>query len=354
MQTLITPKRTALGLTAAVTLGLAAAPAAQAQNENSVKLKRSGDTRLTLDKNTAKALRSLGIRVSPVSPAKASKGTVRFPITGGQIDPATGAGIINHSGGLQLRKGSTRVSLRNLRITVGSKATISAQVGKNRATVINLNVKRAKVTRPNFNTTISNVGVALNKTGASALNKAFKTKAFKSGTKLGTARVSAIADELILTGGRTEVAVDAGTLGVIAGAGIAPGVLAPATLTGTTASFPILQSKVKVGLASGTIRHSGGISLSRAGTVVEAKDFDIRLGASPVLDATVGGASPKAPILDLDLSGANTTVNGSEVTVTPVPAKVSSTLSTALTGVFALPATTGAPFGVATVKAVVK
>ena len=90
-----------------------AAPAGAA----TVKL-AGGSTTLELNAGTAKALKGLGVSVTPITPAKAGSKGVAFPITGGTIDPATAAGTITHSGGLQLRAGSTRVRLTSFTIGV--------------------------------------------------------------------------------------------------------------------------------------------------------------------------------------------------------------------------------------------
>jgi hypothetical protein len=42
-------------------------------------------------------------------------------VTGGRLDPATLRGSVDHSGGIRLRAGSTRVDLRNLRYTIGAR-----------------------------------------------------------------------------------------------------------------------------------------------------------------------------------------------------------------------------------------
>ena len=64
------------------------------------------------------------------------------------MDPKlTDGALINHSGGLRLSKGHTTVALRNFRIRItSSQATISASVGTTRATIINLDLAKAKVT----------------------------------------------------------------------------------------------------------------------------------------------------------------------------------------------------------------
>ena len=164
--------RSALGSLAAagaVTLALAGTASA-ADSSNTVALKKAGDTRLTLGKKAGGALKGLGIKVAPASGSKVAAGAVVFPITSGSVDPKlTDGALINHSGGLRLTKGHTKVALRNFRIRVtGSQATISAAVGTSRATIINLDLAKAKATRPALNLRLKNVGVKLNATGASA------------------------------------------------------------------------------------------------------------------------------------------------------------------------------------------
>src|SRR3954471_5442481 len=344
-------KRSALGSLAAagaVTLALATTASA-ADTSNTAALKKAGDTRLTLDKKTGAALKHLGIRVAPVKPSKVARGAVVFPITSGSVDPKlTDGALINHSGGLRLTKGRTTVALRHLRIRLtGSQATISAAVGTTRATIINLDLAKAKATRPALNLRLKNVGVKLNATGASALNKAFKTRAFKSGLKLGTAVVNARFAQFIVESGDTKLTLDRGTLGAITGAGYTPGIVAPATLGGSVATFPIVKSKIAANLTSGVISHSGGLSLTKPGTTISATDFDIKLSANPTLAAAVNGALPKADILNLDLADLKQTVAGQTVMLDGVAAKVNTTLATAL----GLPSADGATLGTAVVTA---
>ncbi len=339
----------ALALVAAPAGARTAAAAGVGDVSNTAALKKAGDTRLTLDKKTGEALTSLGIRVAPVNPSRVAAGAVVFPITSGSVDPKLSDGaLINHSGGLRLTKGATTVALRNLRIRVtSSQATISARIGTTRATIINLDLAKAKATRPALNLRLRNVGVKLNATGASALNKAFKTSAFKSGLKLGTAVVNARFAQFIVEGGDTKLTLDPGTLGAITGAGYTPAIVAPATLGGSVATFPIVKSKIAANLTSGVISHSGGLSLTKPGTTISATDFDIELSANPTLAASVNGALPKADILNLDLADLKQTVAGGTVTLDGVAAKVNTTLATAL----GLPSADGATLGTAVVTA---
>ena len=161
-----------------------AAPAGAA----TVKLS-GGSTTLKLDPGTAKALKGLGVSVSPIAPAKAGTKGVSFPITGGTIDPATAAGTITHSGGLQLRAGATKVRLTSFTIGVDRTPTISVKAGKARLHAFSLSLAGAKVSRAGLGTNVSGVAVKLSAKGAAALNGAFGVKAFKRGLRVGTATV---------------------------------------------------------------------------------------------------------------------------------------------------------------------
>ena len=350
MTNAINLRRGTLGLAAGATLALAAAPVAGAAMSNTAKLQKAGDTRLTLDKKAGAALKSLGVKVAPTKPSSVKGGAVVFPITGGAVDPKLADGaLINHSGGLQFSKGKTKVALGNFRIQItGSGATLSAAVGTSRATIIDLDTSKAKITRPGLNLKVANVVVKLNATGASALNKAFKVKAFQKGLKLGTAVVNARFAEFIVESGDTSLTLDGGTLGVITGAGFAPAIIAPATLTGLVAKYPIVPSKIAADLTSGVLTHTGGLSLTKGAVVTSATDFDIKLSAKPSLAAMINaGALPKVDILDLDLTGLKQTVAGQTVTLSGVAAKLNGTLA----GALGLAGAAGATLGTAVVTA---
>ena len=108
----------ALIVAAAAALALIAAPTATAASAEL----GGGSTTLKLDSGLAEALTDAGVAVAPVSPATARKGgRVAFPITGGELNPKTAAGVINHSGGLSITAGETTVSLTNFRIKVGKR-----------------------------------------------------------------------------------------------------------------------------------------------------------------------------------------------------------------------------------------
>jgi len=311
-----------------------------------------GSTRLALDEDTAAALGSLGVRVRPTGAAEARGTRVTFPISGGAIDPATAAGRIEHRGGLRLAGGGRSITLRDYTVRVGRSIRLSARVGGARVPVLTL-TGRPRVTRDGFATTVSGLTARLTAPAAAALNRTFGVHAFAEGAVLGRVRVAAQAAEAEWRAtGATALAIDAGTLQALTGLGVAPGVIEPATLAGTTASFPIAGGKTALDLSAGVVRHAGGISLTAGGTVVSLEAFDLRLGAAPQLFAAVNGATPKVAIADLDLAAASPAASGRRVTVGNVAVRLTQGAADALNAAFGTTAiAAGLPLGIATLQA---
>src|SRR6478735_8483662 len=135
------------------------------------------------------------------------------------------------------------------------------------------------------------------------------------------------------TYGNTTLALDPGAVAALTSLGVTPAPIAPATATSTgELSFPI-TNKPFAALLSGTIRHSGGISLTAGGVTVKLEDFYI----DPLrrqLTALVGGQ--RVPILALDFS--RTRIGfGSTLKVGPVGGSVTAVAAGALDGAFGLP-----------------
>jgi hypothetical protein len=310
----------------------------------------SGSTKLKLDRGTARALDALGVAVSPVGPARAAGGGVRFPISGGAINPATGAGVIEHSGALQLRAGSTRVRLVEPRIAVGKRARLSVSVGGKRLHAFLLSLRRAKVTRRGLDTRISRVRVLLSAKGAAALNRAFGVHAFTRGLPIGTATVNAKPAQLAFRGGNTALALDPGTAAALTSLGVTAAPAAPATARADgSLAFPITGGKVDIKTLAGSIRHSGGITLSKGSTQVTVKRFVIETAPAPKLTAAVG--SGRIDLATLDLGAAQTSLAGRRVTVSGVVAKLTQPAADALNQAFGTTAfTAGLTIGTATVS----
>jgi hypothetical protein len=175
---------------AVLALALVALPASvAAQSGKKVKL-AGGATTLVLDADTADALTDLGLTLAPLKPSKARGGGIAFKVTSGRLNASTFAGRIDHSGGLRLSAGSTRVDLRNFRILTGD-AQLTAKVGKARIAIADLEIDPDNVTATAKRVRVTDVGVRLTGGAAKALNQAFGTDALKGGLLLGTAEVDA-------------------------------------------------------------------------------------------------------------------------------------------------------------------
>jgi hypothetical protein len=182
----------------------------------------------------------------------------------------------------------------------------------------------------------------------------FGVSAFKRGVPLGKVRVQAEPSETeLLAQGDTALAVDPGALQAITRLGITPGVIGPATLEGTTARFPITGGRAALDLGAATVTHSGGLSLTKGGTVVALTDFDIRVGAgAPQLFASLNGGADKVAIADLDLTGVTPAVSGRTITLAGVTAKLTQGAADALNAAFGTTGfTAGLVLGRATVTA---
>lgn len=334
-------------LVAGLALSVAtAAPAAAAP----VKL-GGGGTTLRLAPSTARALASLHVAVAPIGPAKAGSSGIRFPITGGLFNAKTARGHINHSGGLRLSSGATKLRLTAFDIRLARNATLSAKVnGGSRATIIRLGLGKAKIARSGLGYRVSGVVVRLSATGAAALNATFHVKAFAAGLKLGTATVLASPARIVLRGGATELALDAGAGAALKSLGVTPGLVGPAKATKSGAfAFPITGGSVNATSLAGRITHSGGISLTKGATVVKLTRFTIDTRAKQ-LTALVNGKG-RVAILDLDLSAPVVKVSGRHVRVGNVPAKLTAGAAGALNAAFGTTAfTAGLKLGVATVR----
>jgi hypothetical protein len=335
-----------LALAAIVAALLALAPSASAN----VRL-AGGTTTLKLASGTAAALQSNGVALTPLSPARVRGGGVAFPITGGSIDPATSAGRIDHSGGLALRAGGTRVALRNFRVHVGSRrAILTAKVGKGRLTALTLSLKNAKVVRNGLGTTVRGVQALLSGQAAKALNAAFQTDLFAGGLPIGRVTVRATPAQVELAGGATTLALDSGAAAALASLGVEAAPVDPAGAASGGLSFPITRGKLDAKSFAGRVAHSGGIRLSKGSTSVELTAFTINVDSDPDLTALLGGQ--RVSILNLDLSQLDAQVRGRRITLAGVRATLTGDAAQALNGAFSTTAfSEGLLLGTATVTA---
>jgi hypothetical protein len=149
------------------------------------------------------------------------------------------------------------------------------------------------------------------------------------------------------TYGATTLTLDPAAASALQSLGVTPAPIAPATAGAAGLRFPITDSLLQTAL-TGTITHSGGISLTAGSTTVSLTDFWIKLGAAPTLSADVGGT--RVTILDLSLTGARARLADGRLRLGPVTATLTPAAADALNAAFGVTAfTPGLTLGTATI-----
>ncbi len=160
-----------------------------------------GKTTVTLSNDFLGALVALRLSAGTVGEGTLRSGVASFPVTGGALDLATAKGEINHTGGLVLAAGSTRVELLSFNIdTSGSRTVLTGLVTVNGDFVGRLplfDLTLPAVTLPlqpqAFNNLfLPGVRVTLSAEAAQALNTVFGVTAFTGGFNIGTASLFAV------------------------------------------------------------------------------------------------------------------------------------------------------------------
>lgn len=163
----------------------------------------AGTTYVALDSGFVEALGSLGLEPGTIGAAKLEGGSLRFPITKGnvkvfdpkEIEPYV-QGKLEHGGsGLSLKAGDTEVALTDFKIDPGEselKGTVRAngKVVEKETALFFLDGRTLKPVREvEGGVVLEGTTVRLKKGAAELLNKTFETEALKGGLEVGTAKI---------------------------------------------------------------------------------------------------------------------------------------------------------------------
>ena len=161
-------------------------------------------TSVALDANTAKALQSLGVSVSPVGSAKfdAATSTVSFPITGGfaaihsnlGYKPGYIAGTVLHeASGLKFSKGNKSIEVTDFVVDPGNSILTASAGGKSGIPLLFLDGRNVKVSSDGNDVVLDGTVAKLTAPGAAALNATFGVTDFTEGMPLGVVHLVAAA-----------------------------------------------------------------------------------------------------------------------------------------------------------------
>jgi hypothetical protein len=132
-----------------------------------------------------------GVSITPLKPAKAADGGIRFPIAAGRVQRTRARGVILHVGGLKLVKGDKTVVLRRPRAVLrgGASRLVVRVKGGRLLPLAKLGLAGVKPQVDGRRVTVTGVKLSLTKTGSKALKAAFGLDV-PAGTALGTADVT--------------------------------------------------------------------------------------------------------------------------------------------------------------------
>ncbi|TFI41673.1 hypothetical protein E4P29_19340 [Rhodococcus sp. 1R11] len=163
------------------------------------------DTAVALDPGFLGALTTLGLTPGVVGTATLADGSIRFPITGGDVkywEPGTVdpyvQGEINHDGsGLSLTAGETVVELTNFDIDPGTSlltgdVTVNGEEAAADAVLFDLDGRTLQplATGPDNTAILQGTQVKISETAAGLLNDTFKTDAVTPGLLVGVATIT--------------------------------------------------------------------------------------------------------------------------------------------------------------------
>jgi hypothetical protein len=154
----------AVAMVAALVALLAFAPFAAATSDPLA----SGTTTISLNKGLFKKLKKYGVKVLKVSPATVKNRTVTLPVSGGSLDPTTGAGTIEHSGGIKFKLGKKTAAVNTLVLETTTGALNAKVAGKSMKLA---SVKGQTVARNGFGANVSITSLKLTGKAAKQLNK---------------------------------------------------------------------------------------------------------------------------------------------------------------------------------------
>lgn len=243
----------------------------------------SGSATVTLNNGFFKTLKKQGVKIRKIGAAKVKGKKATFPVTGGEMDPITGAGTLNLGGGIKFQAGKRKAPVKALVINTTKKGLFGKVAGKN--------LKLAKIAGYTF--TRSGFGVALTikklkLTGAAAkrLNKKLGFKKSPKPFKANRLMARANAEEqpstvAVVPGGNTALALSAAALQKLQNVGppaekgkegpfsVKLSLIPPATVLGLSGEgtpivgFPISGGTISPTASAGTVQHVGGIQLTQ-------------------------------------------------------------------------------------------
>jgi len=225
----------------------------------------SGSTRITLDSGFVALLRSHGVGLSVTSPAMLKGRVVTLPVSGGEMDPGSGRGTVEHEGSIVLTSARRKVPFRAL--TVKAKKTpLIAKVGGSQLKVAK--AKRIASDREGFGVGFRGTGLTLTQKLATRLNKKLGLgRLLVEGQPFGSvaSRTQPASVELI-PAGSAVLTPDPAFKAKLDSLFVAVNPIHPAQSLGGVYSFPVtVGGEIAPDASSGTLKVAGDLEFLQLG-----------------------------------------------------------------------------------------
>jgi hypothetical protein len=316
----------------------------------------SGTTTVKLNKGFVKKLKKSGVKVLKLSPASVKGSTVTLPVSGGSLDPTTGLGSVEHSGGIKFKAGKKSAPVTTLLLDTTTGSLNAKVAGKSMKFA---SVKGFTVARNGFGANVSISSLKLTGKAAKRLNKKLgftgkkgKGKAkghkraaarkavqppFKGNQKLGSSTSETQPKTVaVLPGGNATLTTSLPTVTKLAKVNVKIATIAPTSVAAAgpppAYAFPIVGESISPTATAGIIKTAGGLQLNQvfkpgeAETTMTLGNIWVDLGAktatvevtieSKGLDPKLNqGALGRSSIADISLTGATVTADATTRTV---------------------------------------
>lgn len=281
----------------------------------------SGTTTVTLKNSFTKYLKTFGITVQKIKPAKLKGKALKLTVTGGSLDPLTGLGEVTLGGGLKFKAGKKTAPIKGLVLNTSKKSLTGKVAGKQ--------MKVAKLAgwsfaRNGFGVNLTVKKLKLTGSAASALNKKTgynkgKPKPFIANKLMAKAAAETQPTTVaVLPTGNATLALSPAAAEKLARVGpenppasgnhpfkvtLAP--VAPTSQSGLDLTFPIGGGTMGPTAASGVLQTVGGLTLTQDLEAVGAGVTTLTMGniwvdlGTKQASVEVTIANPKTPAANL-------------------------------------------------------
>lgn len=321
-------KLSGLAMVVALTAMLALAPLASAAKDPLA----GGTTTLKLNNGLYKKLKKNGVKLSGVKPATVRNGTVTLPVGNGELDPLTGQGVVEHNGGVKLKRAKKSTTLKSLVLDTAKKS-LSGKLGGKSVKIASLAGMSFK--RDGFGVDVSVKKLKLTAKAAKLLNGKLGITVLKANANAGsTSSATQPSTVTVLPGGKATLVTDLKTDVKLAELLVKLKTVPPATESAPlppTYDFPIGGGTIAPNAGGGIVQTTGGLKLVQTlglekVTTMTLNAIWIDLGAKTasveiVVESTVDpklnlGNLNRNSIADVNLTGATVKSDPTTRTVT--------------------------------------